>query len=170
MRTFLYSLFLLAVVSLLLDVDYGYSKTNKSDEASIRFEKVAMHTITSSQYESFFKADQALKFDDRNEFIHATYQTVSKSNKDIMDTISAKKIIHKEDVIYCKQDVRITRGDFLSLTTDLLDYNTKIKLLEVKSPFNGVYNSHILNGSYLVVQDNKNAIVHNPHFEIEVAR
>ena len=64
--------------------------------------------------------------------------------------IKAKEGVYKDDIVYMKENIHLTRKDGLSFTTENLNYNLKTKEMQTFSPFILELNESSIKGTNLM--------------------
>lgn len=169
LKIFIYGFFSVGLFFLFYSFDNSSYEIKKSDEAKITFKNATLYSLDTQGLKSVFIAKEAYKYDDRNEFKNASYTAKYRTNTNIVDTLLADKIIHKDDKVFCTDNVKINRSSFLLLSTNKLEYDTKTKFLSINDKFYGSYYAHTLSGNALFVDNNTKMVAMQPHFEIEVS-
>lgn len=169
LRFFVYGFFVAVTLLSFLTLESKTENREKAEVPTIIFSKASLYSLDDKNLKAIFVADRVLKYSDRDEFYDAVYTTQNKA-KNIVDSISAKKSIYKQEILYCEKDVKINRNSNIFMNSQNVIYDTKTKVFESKTPFDATYNGHSLKGDNMVAYDNLKIFVDNPHFEIEVKK
>jgi hypothetical protein len=131
----------------------------------IVFEDSIMFDINEEEIVQIVQSRQALNYKKRDELYDVTIITRSKNNK--TDTISAEYILKRDNYYKLYQNVNLSQGDTMRLTTDFLEYNSKTKIIQNNVEFLLSYNNSNLEGNNIFFDTTNNIIkAKNTHFLI----
>ena len=172
-KSFLFTLLFVALVSYFIPVkNLEKNKTDK-DLPIVVFEKPTMYTIDENMVNRVVIANQAIKYENRDEMINAniTLKNQGKTKEFVSENLKADLIVKKGDVYTLTNNVKYKRDNFIKVDTEHLIYDNINKIAQNNKPFKSIYNEHIFNGTNLYLDiNNSNITAKNTHFEIDVTK
>lgn len=172
-KLFVITLFIFSVFSLFSEITKYTKIKDKKDTPLITFTDATMYTLNQDEVLRIVEAKEAIRYKTRDEMYDATVvsRVKDKNNKSnaAKDTVSAKKMVKKEDLYSFFDDVRYNRDNFMILRTNELYYDIKKEIAYSNVPFQSVYNGDILNGNKFYLDNKiKSFKAEQSHFEINM--
>lgn len=170
-RLFIYVLFIISIISLFTNVSSDVKYKKHKDIALVTFNDSTMYTLDEKNVSRIVQSKEAKRFKKRDEMYEGTFivRAKSKNTSSLTDIISADFIEKKGNKLKFENHVKYNRDDFISLSTDILYYNTKTKIAYNNKPFIGKYYNNFLIGEKFHVDTNKTYFKsQKAHFEIDL--
>ena len=142
-----YLLFLglvLLVLSILGINPSSQSAIQVSSEKEILFQNFSLVELKENVIGQQLSAVETIKYK-----THLDFKEVDVSDE-LGHNIKAKQGIYKDNTVYMKENIRLTRKDGLVFTTENLNYNLKTKEMKTFSPFTLELNESRIKGTNLM--------------------
>ena len=114
-----------------------------TDTREILFENFSLFEVKENLPEQKLFATKSTKYTDYLEM-----KEMNLTDKD-GHTIESNQAIYKENEIYMNNNIRVTRADGLTFSTEILSYDLKRKEIETFTPFSLDYNGSSIKGKTL---------------------
>ena len=168
-RVFVYSLLFLSVLSVLLSSDTKSIEEKQEERPLLTFHDSTLYVIGKDGIESMVNSKKALRYKNRDVLLDGKLVSKVKNEPNLVDSVNANIILKIEDNLTFMNDVNYTRGDFITLKTDQLDYDLKRKIAKNTTSFKGNYHGDSLKGTNLYLDLNKSIIkAKKSHFKINM--
>jgi len=150
-----YILFLglgLLVLSILGINPSSQSAIEVTNEKEILFQKFSLVELKENVIGQHLSALETIKYK-----THLDFKEIDLSDE-LGHNIKATQGIYKDDTVYMKGNIHLTRTDGLAFTTEKLNYNLKTKEMKTFSPFTLELNESRIKGSNLMFYINTKEI------------
>ncbi|AXH09989.1 hypothetical protein CP960_00175 [Malaciobacter halophilus] len=172
-KSFIYSLLVIAVGFYFVPIDNANSKDDKKDIALVSFNDSTMYTLNEETTTKIVNSKKVSRFKTKDIMYEGDFilKANDKKVENATDYISANVIIKRDANFTFLDDVKFRRNDFISLDTEELYYNENTQVAKNSVAFKGYYYKHKIDGKNLYL-DMKNEIMRakSSHFEIETTR
>lgn len=139
-------------------------KNNQTTPNVVFYDSIA-YEINEKDVTKIVQSKQALNFESRSELYDATIIQRTKDN--LSDTLSAEYIIKKGDIYNFYQNVVLSRGNGLQLSSDRMTYNDSTKILYNDIEFILTKGNNILLGNNLYLDTiSERFKAKNTHFKL----
>ena len=172
-RSFVFILFTLAILSYFIPVENRDSKDVDSDIALLTFNDSTMYTLTPDSMNRIVYSKKVLRYKNKDVMHSGALMTrgKNKDNVEITDSFSSDLIIKRGEDFKFLNNVMFTRNDYITLNTDELLYNAQTKVALNTLPFDGKYFNNYIKGKDIYLDLNKYYMrAKETHFEIEVQK
>lgn len=169
-RVFTLVLLTLSIISYFIPIESSSIKSVNKDIALLTFNDSTMYTLTTESMNRIIYSKELLRYKDRDVLYEGALTLKGKdNNKEVIDILFADKIIKKDDNFEFLNNVKYKRDDYITLNTDELLYNSKIKIAKNTLPFEGTYFNNYIKGENIYLDLNNYYLkASNTHFEVEV--
>lgn len=172
-KAFVLTFLILASIAYLIPVKSSQKFEVDKDMPLVIFDKPLMYTLDDKNIYRIIVAQNAVRYKNRDEMYQAdiTLKNQDPTQNYNSERLRADKIIKQADIYDLINNVKYTKDSFVVLNTQELNYDDKNKIAKNQKPFDGVYNTHYVNGSDLYLNVNNDFIkANNTHFEIDITK
>lgn len=172
-KAFVLTFLILASTAYFIPVKSSQKIEVDKDMPLVIFEKPLMYTLDEKSIHRIVLANNAIKYKNRDEMfdVDITLKNQDSTQKYNHEKLKADKIVKNDFIYTLTNNVKYTRDSFIKLNTQELIYDDKNKIAKNDKPFDGVYNTHYVNGSNLYLDINNDFLkANNTHFEIDVTK
>lgn len=157
---FVYLVFFGSIIALSLGFDTSTLKVDKKQKPLVSFEDATMYTMDKKQVTQIAKAQKAVRYKNKDELFDASLviRVNDKTNNNLLDVLSAKKVTKKGNNLYLRGDVQYDRANTMQFESEVLNYNLNTKIATNMNKFTALYNGDHLSGTNIYV-DARNNIV-----------
>lgn len=172
-KSFITILLVLGIAAYFIPVENIKKDKSDKDIPLVIFEEPLMYTFNDSTITRVVQASHAVRYKNRDEMFNADIilNNIDKTKKYITEKFKADIIIKKKELYTLFDNVKYTRDNFITFSTNELYYNENTKIVYNDKPFEAKYYKSLLKGTNLYFDTTEKEMKsQNTHFEIDMKK